>query len=575
MKFVAKYPYRNENGETEYTIQRTEDKQFIPKTKTGATNLDGITRIPYNLPDILKAIGTGEVIAVVEGEKSADLLSSLGIATTCSAGGASWEWPRNWAGYFRGAQRVAIFADNDEPGREAAKRRARVIASVVNDVRIIELPHLAPKEDVWDWMQAYDIDDLYREIEYAPTFKWIQPTAEVNSEESVIAYLLRQRTENQTIFRKLTSEDFQDVFWKTAYTCIQSVASVGLVPDVATVAARMTKMYKLKQEEIETRLWTLWDKEFVFEAYETWIHNVLANATRKSVEVATVEVTNAIRDGVTGTELIDVWETVSKNLRRTIVPADPAPNIQDFLAVPTYHDWLLPGFLERKDRMILVAPEGAGKAVFLRQMAVKAAAGIDIWDDSKRVDPIRCLLIDRENSPNQIRNTIRRPFDEANKIVGSGWYDNLVIRADTSAINLLDPETRMWFEQQLITNKPDLVFCLPVYKMFVSDSERSMEQNAQEFCKIIDDFRERYGITVIFEAHAPTGTGDNRTRQMRPFGSSVWGRWPELGWGLQATVQPKHFDVTLFRGNRNDGVTTPTKMYWNPRPTGWQWLHDI
>ena len=39
------------------------------------------------------------------------------------------------------------------------------------------------------------------------------------------------------------------------------------------------------------------------------------------------------------------------------------------------HDWLIPGVLERMDRVIVVASEGAGKTTLARQIAIMLAAG--------------------------------------------------------------------------------------------------------------------------------------------------------------------------------------------------------
>jgi putative DNA primase/helicase len=58
-----------------------------------------------------------------------------------------------WADFFKGAKRVVVIADNDKPGREAARQRAGIIARSCAEVHIIEsLPGVAEKGDVTDWL---------------------------------------------------------------------------------------------------------------------------------------------------------------------------------------------------------------------------------------------------------------------------------------------------------------------------------------------------------------------------------------------------------------------------------------
>lgn len=64
-----------------------------------------------------------------------------------------------------------------------------------------------------------------------------------------------------------------------------------------------------------------------------------------------------------------------------------------------------------------------------------------------------------------------------------------------------------------------------------------------------------------FEHHAPLGSGIS-TRDLRPFGSAVWSRWPEFGISLQPDPTSEEgfvYEVKHFRGAR-DRREWPTKM---------------
>lgn len=73
---VAVYPYRDEDGTVLYRKVRKEPKKFfyeIPDGRGGfgPGQLDGIRRVPYLLPDLVKA-KPGDLVLLLEGEKDAD-----------------------------------------------------------------------------------------------------------------------------------------------------------------------------------------------------------------------------------------------------------------------------------------------------------------------------------------------------------------------------------------------------------------------------------------------------------------------------------------------------------------------
>jgi len=63
-----------------------------------------------------------------------------------------------------------------------------------------------------------------------------------------------------------------------------------------------------------------------------------------------------------------------------------------------------------------------------------------------------------------------------------------------------------------------------------------------------------YNCALWIEHHAPLGSTMS-TRDLRPFGSAVWSRWPEFGISLQpdpTAVTPFVYDVRHFRGARDE-----------------------
>ncbi|MBS7544356.1 AAA family ATPase [Ancylobacter oerskovii] len=153
---VATYPYLDEAGELLFEVVRLEPKSFRQRRPDGAGgyvyNVKDVRQVPYHLPELIEAIGSGHTVYIVEGEKDVDRLRALNIPATCNAGGAG-KWRLDYVEHFLGAD-VVILPDNDEAGREHAEKVARALAPVAARIRVLALPELPRKGDVSDWLAA-------------------------------------------------------------------------------------------------------------------------------------------------------------------------------------------------------------------------------------------------------------------------------------------------------------------------------------------------------------------------------------------------------------------------------------
>ena len=89
---AAVYEYHDETGVLLYASVRFEPKAFRqgkPDGQGGLTwNMAGVRRVPYRLPELVRAAQAGELVWIVEGEKDADRLAALGLVATTNVGGA-------------------------------------------------------------------------------------------------------------------------------------------------------------------------------------------------------------------------------------------------------------------------------------------------------------------------------------------------------------------------------------------------------------------------------------------------------------------------------------------------------
>lgn len=215
------------------------------------------------------------------------------------------------------------------------------------------------------------------------------------------------------------------------------------------------------------------------------------------------------------------------------------------------YEWVIPGLLERSERVILVAAEGVGKTMLARQVSILSSCGIHPFS-FQPIKPIRTLFVDLENPERIIKRISRKIFDEALKISRMTDEPQAHLFMKPAGLDLLRAGDRALLEKRLEETKPELLCIGPLYKSFVDPGGRTSEAVAIEVAKYLDDIRTAYKCALWIEHHAPLGSTMS-TRDLRPFGSAVWSRWPEFGIALHQTIgQPYTYDVKHFRGARDE-----------------------
>lgn len=161
IKAPAFYDYVDEHGEVAYRVQRLYRdgaKQFLQHGPDGqggfsakSGGMDGVKRLPYRLPELL-ASDPSRLVFVVEGEKDADRLASMGLIATTNSGGAG-KWLDELTPYFEG-RHVAIIADNDSAGLLHSADVYDKLSAVTSSVGVVQLTGVQNKGDVSDWLDA-------------------------------------------------------------------------------------------------------------------------------------------------------------------------------------------------------------------------------------------------------------------------------------------------------------------------------------------------------------------------------------------------------------------------------------
>lgn len=171
------YPYHLHDGKLEFEVLRVPTgggkKRFFQRTPDPDAahgyrwNVDGVTRVPYRLPQVIAAVQAGKTIHVAEGEKCVHALLSIlpeGEEATCNPGGAG-RWRPEYGNWLAGAY-VIVYADSDEVGRTHAREVRENLLEHGCAVTIVEAPpglmkSGQPIHDVADHIAAgLDLSDL-------------------------------------------------------------------------------------------------------------------------------------------------------------------------------------------------------------------------------------------------------------------------------------------------------------------------------------------------------------------------------------------------------------------------------
>ena len=131
------YKYVDAQGELLYENVRFYPKDFrqrhYDENGQPVWNLNGVERVPYRLPDLIRSSNNESDIFLCEGEKDADSLRELGLTASSFK-----NWRPEFSKYVRG-RHVVIMQDHDMPGVMQAHEAARLISRSAASVKIVDV----------------------------------------------------------------------------------------------------------------------------------------------------------------------------------------------------------------------------------------------------------------------------------------------------------------------------------------------------------------------------------------------------------------------------------------------------
>lgn len=396
-----------------------------------------------------------------------------------------------------------------------------------------------------------------------------QSTGTELAERAVIGAALADKAAIRWASEHVTADDFSSPWLGAAWETLHGRWKAGEPVDAVTMDGAFRSAV---QGYKPGAVFDLMDSAPIGGTTAGWAAQIAEGAKRRRA----IEAGNRLVQNAAGADLADALATVKRDLedigKAATSRLEAAPLARILEVVDGPEDWIIPGVLERQERVIITAGEGAGKTTLVRQIAILSAAGINpfTFDD---MPPVRVLVIDAENSEKQWRRQTRDVVAKASERLGAPVAEliPLVCMVDQGRNLDITKERDLSAIHDLIdVHEPDMVFIGPLYK--ITSRAIQTDDEATPVLRALDSIRAR-NVALVIEAHA--GVPGQEGRNLRPRGSAALLGWPEFGIGLMVDqsygpfdADPDNFknrkvDLTRWRGDRDLGREWPKSLYPN------------
>jgi RecA-family ATPase len=226
-------------------------------------------------------------------------------------------------------------------------------------------------------------------------------------------------------------------------------------------------------------------------------------------------------------------------------------SFEELMAVEDAHQpWVIKGTLRGREIMCLTGQEGCGKSMLFSQIVLGAACGVNTFaSEPLHFEPRKVMVVDAENTALQIRDNYEKIWPAMQKQIEPGFVPDLA-KYDEGYLDLAKPIQRTRLIRHLVNSKADLIYLGTVYKL---TSESDYEAQFHAIRAVVDEVREETGAAFLIENHSPHERNPSGDRVVRPYGSSMWLRWPNFGVGIReqsSTDGSRLVSLTRWRGDR-------------------------
>lgn len=380
----------------------------------------------------------------------------------------------------------------------------------------------------------------------------------IEAERTLLGTLLISPYQCDAVSVSLRAEDFYKPFHAALYAAIIYQRERGQPIDAVTLVSTLSNMGTVSNR---SEILALQAEAGITTHATAHAHLVVEAAARRRLIAVAEEVSTAAQDPLV--PLADVLGLARTTVERSDLPTNGTPDLDldEFVDNDHEYQWLIGpvedkplGLLEHLDRVLLVAEEGAGKSILLRQFGIMVSQGIHpFWQTV--IEPKRVMIIDLENPPRlaarkmaAIRDTTKK-FCQEKGLEYKAERCRVIMKPE--GLDITKRGDALWLTERVAANRPDLLCIGPLYKLHEAEDEKSSDVRQVQIA--LDRIRVRYNCALFMETHAPH---DSFTKfgKIRPSGSRLWIRWPEFILTLSPVDKGsnEHWWLNHARGPRDE-----------------------
>lgn len=370
------------------------------------------------------------------------------------------------------------------------------------------------------------------------------------------------------VFRVATPADFTPGVNQDVAVVIMGMLGAGQKPDPMAVLAECQKVNPSLGKAFALNI----SQEF----YSTpgycakEVHNA---AQRDRATASAVRLTQRLsQDGIAAEEALEAFKAEITDWQRAGHRDVPqALSFDDLMGLEENHQpWVVKGMLRRKEVLMLTGLEGGGKSMLMAQWLLGAACGVNTMSALPlKHEPARVFVVDVENESTQIRDNMLKVWKSIQPHMDAGQKPTIQF-SPTKSVNLTKASERNALLREITEAKPDLVYLGSVYQLAPSPDHDEVFFAVKN---TVDAIRSEIGSGFMIEHHAGHDKDGSGTRESRPYGSSMWRRWPNFGVGLVPYAGDKQVRLLQrWRGDRSRGRLIPyavresSTIPWAPIP---------
>ena len=379
------------------------------------------------------------------------------------------------------------------------------------------------------------------------------PPHDEEAEQSVLGAMMLSNLAIDTVARSLTSADFYRPLHGNIYDAILKLHSRGVAVEATIVRSELESMVGLESAGDPSTLLEMVVNAPSVTSARHYAEIVLDRALRRRLMVEGMELARQASSLTENPiEVLENHHALISTFGSSVIDHEPDDiSVEEFMDRPKNNvsPWVVHGLIRRQHKIMIVAGEGSGKTWLLRYVALCAAYGIHPFRH-QRVKPIRTLIIDLENPEDSLYDSFEvilkqvSIFNPQQETHNRLWWR-------PAGINLRNRVDVAELENVIRARRPDLVCFGPLYASYENTSKDfGWETAAREVQQVLKTLMVRYNFGLLIEDHAPQADGNGK-RQMRPYGSTMWRRWPDIGIGMEPVEgRTDSFKLSRWRGDR-------------------------